>query len=293
MAEQTKSPGTVANDNSIGTLAWSDTGNVVANDGAEASVEFDPSDTISNYLKATNFGFDLPEGATINGILVEIEKNPDIGGGDDFIRDYRVRIVKGGSIGSSDRKKGLWDSPLVYTPHGAYNDLWGETWTAEDVNASDFGVAIAVEGVEVVSTLDAIANIDHIKITVYFNNPQVRVSKIGVNALSSNNPNDYIFHSAYNTFKILAEGVLLAQTIDSDPKTITVAHGQSVTPTAFAFARYPDGYVAKPREVPHSGELERYFELDMDDTNLYFEFYKGVTANYDVDIKYFIFEAPV
>jgi len=34
----------------------------------------------SHYLKATNFGFTIPTGATINGILVEINKNTGSGG---------------------------------------------------------------------------------------------------------------------------------------------------------------------------------------------------------------------
>ena len=52
----------------------------------------------------------------------------------------------------------------------------------------------------------------------------VKVAKIREN-VDSTDPNDFIFHSSYNTFKILAEGTLLAQNINSYPKTITLAHG--------------------------------------------------------------------
>lgn len=121
---------------------------------------------------------------------------------------------------------------------------------------------------------------------------EIRVAKAGKNALTSTDPNDFIFHSKYNTFKIIAEGTLLSQSVDASSKTFSVAHGQSAMPTAMAFAKYPDGYIALPREYPHSGEQERYFDLEMDATNLYFVFNRGGTGNYSVDIKYYIFESP-
>ena len=121
---------------------------------------------------------------------------------------------------------------------------------------------------------------------------QIRVAKATKNAKTATDPNDFIFHSAYNTFKILAEGTLLSQSVDASSKEFSVAHGQGVIPTAMAFAKYPDGYIALPREYPHDGNQERYFNLEMDATNLYFVFNRGGSANYSVDIKYYIFEAP-
>ena len=121
----------------------------------------------------------------------------------------------------------------------------------------------------------------------------IAVSKATKNVLTATDPNDFIFHSSYNTFKILAEGTLLAQPVDADPKTFTLAHGRGVIITCFAFVKFPDGFVAMAREVPRSGERERYCELEVDATNIYFVFYKGGTANYNVDIKYYIFEAPI
>lgn len=44
----------------------------------------------SHYLKATNFGFSIPAGATINGILVEIEKKEIYDGG---LREYSPALV--------------------------------------------------------------------------------------------------------------------------------------------------------------------------------------------------------
>lgn len=122
---------------------------------------------------------------------------------------------------------------------------------------------------------------------------QIRIAKSGKDALRSTNPNDFIFHSAYNTFKIISQDVLTSQSVNADPTTFQVAHGQGTIPTVFAFAKYPDGYVALPREVPRTTNLFRTWELEVDDTNIYFVFTRGDGVNYNVDISYFIFEAPV
>lgn len=122
-----------------------------------------------------------------------------------------------------------------------------------------------------------------------------KVSISGANALTSTNPNDYIFHSDLNTFKILAEGNLTTQTVDADPKTFTVAHGRSSTPAVTAFAKFPDGYVCQAGSKERADNvkpIERYWFLEVDATNVRFIFYKGTTANYNVNIKYFVFEGP-
>lgn len=125
---------------------------------------------------------------------------------------------------------------------------------------------------------------------------EIRVSKSGQNAVSATDPNAFIFHSSYNTFKILAEGSLINQTVDVDPKTFSVAHNQSTIPSVFAFAKFADGYVAQPNDkerADNAKPIERYWRVEVDATNIYFIFNKGTTANYTVSIKYYIFETPL
>ncbi len=54
--------------------SWDDTDINNSNFGVVFSA-YNPGLTTSHYLKATNFGFSIPSGATINGILVEVEKH--------------------------------------------------------------------------------------------------------------------------------------------------------------------------------------------------------------------------
>ena len=159
------SPGTVVNDNSTGTIPWVNPGNATTSDDADATCTLSVK---GNYLKATNFGFAIPADATINGILVEFEKDQD-GAAIDAISDNAVRIVKGGVIGSTDRKLGsLWPTSDTYVSHGSNSDLWSETWTPADINSNGFGVAISpTYSYAGIGT----ARIDHIRITAYYTMP--------------------------------------------------------------------------------------------------------------------------
>lgn len=122
----------------------------------------------SYYLKATNYGFSIPTGATINGILVEIEKRTQAGG---HIWDDRVRIVtSAGSFGSTEKSTNakLTDTD-TYASYGGASDLWGETWTPADINHINFGVAYAAQGAD--QGANQYPQVDHFRITVYYTTP--------------------------------------------------------------------------------------------------------------------------
>jgi len=139
---------------------------VVSSNDSYATVTLAPTQA-SHYLKVTNFGFSIPGGSVITGILVNIERKESGANGD---RDSRVRIVKGGVIGSTDRASATeWPTSDASAEYGAdvpghSSDLWGETWTVSDINSSGFGVAIAALGL----TSGGTASIDYISITVFY-----------------------------------------------------------------------------------------------------------------------------
>jgi len=130
------------------------------------------------------------------------------------------------------------------------------------------------------------------------------ISKAGIDvfdALATNDPNDFIIHSDYSTFKILASGKLLNQTVSGEPTTFSVAHGLGYTPNFFSFCKFPDGKVAMNGQFSydftgHSPTAAGYgyFLAEADDTYLYFLVYKNSGAsNFNVNIKYFIFEVAL
>lgn len=157
LSEGPNSPGAVFNDPSFGIPPWTNPGNAVASDDAYATAS--PGGLSTQYLEATNFGFNIPPPAVIEGIEVAIEKRSALG----TIFDSRVRIIKGGFAGTDDHSDAnLWPNVDTVVTYGGPSDLWGETWTSTDINANDFGVAISAT-----DSIDS-AIVDHITIKVYY-----------------------------------------------------------------------------------------------------------------------------
>lgn len=116
---------------------------------------------------ASSFGFAIPTGATINGIKVDWEKHTQLG---TSAVDTHVRIVKGGAISATNLSAGLaWNTGGTdrYDSYGGSTELWGETWTASDINASTFGAALSGTG----TGLGINYRVDHCQITVYYTVP--------------------------------------------------------------------------------------------------------------------------
>lgn len=156
----TKIFGTGANDGSYGSFAWSSPGNITADDASPAIASI-PSATTTNYLKGTMAGnvFTLGSDQQIDGIKAGWEINGMPSG---VVWD-RVRLVKGGTVGSTDRSTGAaWPMSPTLTEFGGATDLWGDTWSYSDINATDFGSVISAS-----TSGGASLAVDYGQITVY------------------------------------------------------------------------------------------------------------------------------
>lgn len=153
-----------ANNASVGTLNWSSPLNVGVSDNVYASVQTGGAGaSISKYLLVSGFGFAIPSGAVIDGITINVECKHVVNDGSG-ITTYRGRIVKAGTIGTTNKSITWGPSEGVHTLGGA-SDLWGETWTPADINHADTGFAIAVNVDDGGGPSD-VAYIDHITMTV-------------------------------------------------------------------------------------------------------------------------------
>jgi hypothetical protein len=160
-----RSPQTSADDASDGVQAWSTTDNIFSSDLNYAQVSLNTlfSMNPSHYLKATNFGFSIPTGATINGIKVEVEVKCSLSASN----DWKVYLIKDGTIQTATNRANYSTFPTsdgIYTTYGDSSDLWGNTWTADKINASNFGFAYEVSA----SGDTDVVYVDHIRITVYY-----------------------------------------------------------------------------------------------------------------------------
>lgn len=169
-----RSPGTVVDDTTPGNLIWQNPANAKVSDNVYSNITGGLDGGVSHYLKATNFGFSIPDGATIDGIVVEIERYPSAASA---VSDYRVRIVKSGYISATDRKKaGFWSTTQAYYIYGSSSDKWGETWAPAVINASNFGVALSVD----VEEGRKKAYVDHVRIKVYYTEVALTNTKINI-----------------------------------------------------------------------------------------------------------------
>lgn len=91
------------------------------------------------WLHATNFGFTIPAGATINGIVVGHKSKMDAGMDGEL---NSVQIIVGGSRVGTAKLVGDITTTLTTRTSGTVSDLWGLTPTRDQVVATDFGVAL-------------------------------------------------------------------------------------------------------------------------------------------------------
>jgi hypothetical protein len=175
-------PGTTANATDVGDTDWADPDNAkdgVDSDAATWTSDDANPDYASHYLKLTNLGLSVPDTAVITGVKVEIKRwqQKDSADDDDYIVDSSIRPVVGDTITGEDKAVlGIpWndlsdDGDIPTFTYGSESESgsWGAGLTPDDVNADDFGVAISVSGVKITSTLNVVANIGDVHITVYY-----------------------------------------------------------------------------------------------------------------------------
>ena len=170
----TRSPGTMAIDSSVGEVNWVNPDNAKSSDDTYAVATFVDGDwdDESYYLKATNFGFSIPTGATINGISVDVEVKCEDDGGEMWfgMLTRKSRIIKGGVIGDTDVAGDLveWKEIERTLTIGSDSELWDETWTSADINSSTFGFTITCSPNK--GDYPNIAYVDSITMKVYYNN---------------------------------------------------------------------------------------------------------------------------
>lgn len=123
----------------------------------------------------------------------------------------------------------------------------------------------------------------------------IAVSKAGKDVLTATNPNDFIFHSDYNTLKIIAEPVVI-KSVPAGTSAIypLLAHGLSYTPLVDGFCKVDVENVAV---CAYEGMgsypfLYFFFYIGADATNIYAKLYNGDSSAHTFSIKCYIFEVP-
>jgi hypothetical protein len=160
------SPSTGADVSGVGTVAWTNAANVTADDGAVA-LTGNLNGTQSHYLVPSGFGFSIPAGSTILGVLVEIKRRMFSGGG--TIVDGSVRLTKDGTTPVGTDKKDIvtfYPGIDTYASYGGSADDWAASLTDTDVNGSTFGCMLSANETDGVG--NCVAAVTYARITVTY-----------------------------------------------------------------------------------------------------------------------------
>jgi hypothetical protein len=153
------------NTNTIGggTVAWTNPTNIELADGTNATCV--PGLATTDDLRGGTFGFSIPAGATISGILLEVNASAGV----NAVEKFNTVVLEGGGGASANRATAatLTTSLSIFS-FGSSADLWGTTWTPAQINAGTF-----VPNVTFVSSGGApgTISVDFFRVTVTFTTP--------------------------------------------------------------------------------------------------------------------------
>lgn len=135
----------------IGTTQWTNSTNATGAPDNLCATET----SATQIINLISFGFTIPPAAIVQGITVELKfADSSTGGG-------RARLLKNGVPDGTDkgffRPSGATNcGTSAFLTLGGSTDLWGTTWTAADINASNFGVQVEKDGIFGTIYLDAV-----------------------------------------------------------------------------------------------------------------------------------------
>jgi hypothetical protein len=169
-------PGTVTTQSSSwpeNSVDWTNPNNIKADDGSytTAAIAYVMPQSGTYRLKAQNFDFSaIPDGSTIDGILVEIERKASVAS---RLQDYRVQLLdaSGNLVGANKGSSTYYTTSDVVASYGNATDTWSASPTAAMVKDADFGVVLSTKNA-VSGTVTA--SVDFIRITIYYTPPAGR-----------------------------------------------------------------------------------------------------------------------
>lgn len=177
--KQTLLPTTVFTDATVGAIDWDNQTSIFAEDSYYSMADYNSvwlgggRNYDSYYLVVKDFGFQIPPGAIIEGITLEIARYAEMFNViDNIVTLYQDFGGKKNPFDGSDNKAkpDIWsDGNLTYVTYGNENDLWGNpTFNADDLNSSGFGIAFSVSLNPTSLRNTPIAYIDFMRVTVTY-----------------------------------------------------------------------------------------------------------------------------
>ena len=188
MASQASAFDTFTNTARVGSIGgtedWGTESNAASDDATRAT--YSSAGTVRGtwtghtiYLVARDLTTSIPDGATVNGIEIIIQRRETATDATTWA-DSAVFLIKGLAIQDAADNKAVataYTTSDASVTYGGPTDLWGVTWTAAEINGTGFGVAISVG----VSTDDgestSVPEVDLISAVIYYTAAAVTTKK--------------------------------------------------------------------------------------------------------------------
>jgi hypothetical protein len=161
---------------------WTDVENVYASDSvfavchlADYGTVFEDGAYFTVPMFVGQFGFNVPSTATINGLIIEIEKKAE---SNNTIMDSVVQLFYGSSMGSNLALTEKWHKPKAYSIYGDTTSLWGASLTPAIVNDPNFGIHIIPLNT---SPNFRYGYIDHVRATVFYTEVPTGIKQSTIN----------------------------------------------------------------------------------------------------------------
>lgn len=205
MPSVTANPTTLVSDATTGDQPWINPENAAAQDdtAAQSAVTGDAiGGETTQYLKCTGFDFSaIPSGATIDGIVVEVEVYENTQGA----TWHRCLLVKAGAIQSYDLSPETavnYEDDDTYDTIGGSSELWDDTWSRSDIVNSGFGCAIAFDWQAGSPFSGNDVFVDHVQMTVYYTAsaaPEINITGNGQNIADGDSSPSESDHTDFGT----------------------------------------------------------------------------------------------
>lgn len=156
--------------------AWIVPMEITFEDGVESYISAPSYDTgdISYRLRGSAFGFAIPAGSSIDGIVLEINRWAINGGA----KDYRVQFQIGTTlVGDNKASPDAWPTLAAETKsYGGATDTWGRSWTVDEINENGAALFAIMSAEATAENTDVLC--DFFKVTVYYTPPSVAAVRV-------------------------------------------------------------------------------------------------------------------
>lgn len=131
-------------------------------DGVCTTSSLGDFDSLTEFLVASNFGFQVPEEALVLGLVARVTRSATAGA-----KDASVLLRLGGVSSENRASTDTWPVTLEEQVYGGSSDSWGLAWTPEQINDAAFG--LLVRGIKPGFFSPAtVLSIDHVSVSVVY-----------------------------------------------------------------------------------------------------------------------------